>query len=127
VKWKEEKNRREGDNGSSAKGYLERGVAGEGQELAPEVREEPEEQAQAKAENEAGDDGEVKGSVFAAMNDVAGKAAEAKRKLAAEVEECAEKSQESAKQKQGSAKFAERIHCDESKSRMVKESKSRRG
>jgi hypothetical protein len=41
------------------------------------VREEPEEERERGAEYEAGDDWEMKGGVFAAMDDVARKAAKA--------------------------------------------------
>jgi len=43
------------------------------------VGEEPEEEREGKAEDEAGDDGEVKRSMLAAMDDVSGKFAETKR------------------------------------------------
>jgi hypothetical protein len=54
------------------------------------VIDEPEEQAQGDAEDEARNDRKVDPGVFAAMDDVAGKAAEAKRKFAAEVKESAD-------------------------------------
>jgi hypothetical protein len=46
---------------------------------AAEVGEEPEEEREGDAEDEAGDDGEVKRSMLAAMDDVAGKFAEPER------------------------------------------------
>ncbi len=52
--------------------------------------EEPEEKRKAQAEDKARNDGKVEGSVFAAMDDVAGKAAELQRKLSAEVEKGAD-------------------------------------
>jgi hypothetical protein len=48
-----------------------------GDALTAEVREEPEEERERGAEYEAGDDWEMKGGVFAAMDDVARKAAKA--------------------------------------------------
>jgi hypothetical protein len=54
--------------------------------LAAEVREEPEEKGKCCAEDEAGEDGEIEGGVFAAMDDVAGEFSEAKRELATEIE-----------------------------------------
>ena len=49
------------------------------QRLATEMGEEPEEERECRAENEAGDDGKIESGVFAAMDDVAGEFAEAKR------------------------------------------------
>jgi len=74
--------------------------------LAAEVGEEPEEQGETCAEKEAGDDGEIEGSVFAAMDEVAGKAAETERELAAEVKKSADGEKESAENKEGAAEFA---------------------
>jgi hypothetical protein len=65
--------------------------------LAVEAGEKPEEKTQGDAEDQACDDREIKGGVFAAVDDVAGKFAEAEREFAAEVEKGAGKNQESAK------------------------------
>jgi len=51
--------------------------------------EEPEEEGKDDADEEAGDDGKVEGGVFAAMNDVAGEAAQAEGETGAEVKESA--------------------------------------
>jgi hypothetical protein len=51
------------------------------------VREEPEEEGKCCAEDEAGDDREIEGGVFAAMDDVAGEFSEAERESATEIEE----------------------------------------
>ena len=59
-------------------------------QLAAEVREEPEEQGKCCAEDEAGDDREIEGGVFAAMDDVAGELSEAEREFATEIEESAD-------------------------------------
>lgn len=54
------------------------------------MREEPEEEGKCCAEDEAGDDREIEGGVFAAMDDVAGELSEAKREFAAEIEKSAD-------------------------------------
>ena len=54
--------------------------------LATEVGEEPEDQREAYAEDKASDDGKIKGGVFAAVDDVAGKAAESERQAPAKIE-----------------------------------------
>jgi len=59
-------------------------------QLAAEVREEPEEQGKCCAEDQAGDDREIEGGVFAAMDDVAGELSEAEREFATEIEESAD-------------------------------------
>ena len=72
--------------------YLRR-AAGRGKSaghLAAEVREEPEEEGKCCTEDEAGDDREIEGGVFAAMDDVAGELSEAKREFAAEIEKSAD-------------------------------------
>ena len=75
------------------------------------MTDEPEQQTQTEAEDEAGDDGEIKGGVFAAMDDVAGEAAEAEWKSCAEIKECAEEDEEAAKDEERAAEFAERLHA----------------
>ena len=54
------------------------------------MREEPEEEREADAEEQAGDDREVESGVFAAMDDVAGEAAEAEGEFTAEVKKRAD-------------------------------------
>lgn len=49
--------------------------------------------------------------MFASVNDVCGKAAEAKRNLAAEEEKCAEEGQRGSEDEKNSAKFAE-MHAE---------------
>jgi len=56
-------------------------------QLAVEMRGEPEEEGKCCAEDEAGDDREIEGGVFAAMDDVAGEFSEAERESATEIEE----------------------------------------
>lgn len=62
--------------------------------LAAEVGEEPEEKREGEAEDEAGDDGEVKRSMLAAMDDVSGKFAESKRQFRVEIEDGADNHQQ---------------------------------
>ena len=57
--------------------------------LAAEVGEEPKEQRKAEAEDEAGDDGEIEGGVFTAVDDVAGEFTETEGEFGAEVQESA--------------------------------------
>jgi len=70
----------------------------------------PEEKRKAEAEDETGDDGEIKRGVFAAMDDVAGEASETERKSRAEIQKCAKKDKDATEDEQGAAEFAERIH-----------------
>lgn len=77
---------------------------------ATEVGEEPEEEREGEAENEAGDDGKVKRSMLAAMDDVSGKFAESKRQFRVEIENSANNYQQAPEEKQSAAEIAERIH-----------------
>jgi len=77
--------------------------------------EEPEEQRESGAEDEAGDDGKVEGGVFATMDDVAGKAAKAQGELAAKVEERAENDQEDPEDEEHTAEFSEGVHKEDSR------------
>src|SRR2546421_1240614 len=70
----------------------------------------PEEERKAEAEDKAGDDREVEGGVFAAMDDVAGEAAQTEGEFAAEVEKGAEEDEQAAKEEKRAAEFAEGIH-----------------
>jgi hypothetical protein len=56
---------------------------------AAKVRKKPEEEREYGAEEQASNDGKVEGSVFATMDDVAGKFSETKGELAAEIKESA--------------------------------------
>ena len=67
----------------------------------------PEEEREAEAEDETGDDGEIESGVFASMDDVAGEASETERKSRAENEE-------------GAAEFADGIHGKECRRNAVK-------
>jgi hypothetical protein len=76
----------------------------------------PEEDRQNNADNETGDDREVEGSVFAAMDDVAGEAAEAERETTAEIKKCTDHDDDSAEDKESAAEFTEGVHKFECKS-----------
>ncbi len=72
----------------------------------------PEEEREGGAEEETRDDGEVEGGVFAAMDDVAGEAAEAEGEFAfaSDVKKGADRDEESAENEEGAAEFAKRVH-----------------
>jgi hypothetical protein len=74
------------------------------------VGNEPEEERNAEAEDKASDDRKVKRRVFAAVDDVAGKAAEAQGKFSAEVEKSADEDEEATEEEQGAAEFTLRVH-----------------
>jgi hypothetical protein len=76
------------------------------------MSEKPEEERKTEAENEAGDDREVEGGVFAAMDDVAGEAAEAQREFSAKVKKSTYNDEESTENEKGAAEFAEGIHSE---------------
>ena len=89
----------------------EGGAGGENRDgLAAEVGEKPEEEREDEAEDEAGDDGKVKRSMLAAMDDVSGKFAEAKRQFGVEIEDGTDDEQKAPEEEESTAKFAERIH-----------------
>ncbi len=72
--------------------------------------EEPEDQSEAYAEGDRSCDWEVEGGVFAAVDDVAGEAAEAEREFAGEVEESARGDEDAAEDQEGTAEVAGWIH-----------------
>jgi len=74
------------------------------------VGEEPDKERKSDAQKKAGDDGKVKRSVFAAMNDVAGKFSQAEGELVAEVQKSTDKGKKGSKEKKGAAEIAERLH-----------------
>jgi hypothetical protein len=79
------------------------------------VGDEPEEERNAKAEDKAGDDREVKGGVFAAVDDIAGKFSQAEGQFFAGVEKSANEGEEAAEEKKGAAEFAKRVHEEDSR------------
>jgi hypothetical protein len=72
--------------------------------------EEPEEEREGNAEEKAGDDREIEGGVFAAVDDVSRKAAEAQREFSPEVEKSPDKDEECAEDEEGAADFAKGVH-----------------
>jgi hypothetical protein len=76
------------------------------------MSEQPEEERKTEAEEEAGDDRKVEGGMFAAVDDVAGEAAEAQREFSAEVKKSAHNHEESTENEKSAAEFAERIHSE---------------
>lgn len=74
------------------------------------MRDQPQQKRKYDAEHDASHDREVKGSVFAAMNNVAGKSSQAEREFAREIKERAQDDEESADIKEGAAEIAQRIH-----------------
>lgn len=72
--------------------------------------EEPEKKRKDRAEEQAGDDGKVESSVFAAMDNVAGKFSKTKGELAAKIEESTDERKQPTQEEQGAAEFAERVH-----------------
>ena len=74
------------------------------------MSEEPEQKGKNGAEDEAGDDREIKCGVFAAVHDISGKPSEAKGEFAAEIEKSADEDKETAKKEQSAAEITKRIH-----------------
>jgi hypothetical protein len=72
--------------------------------------EEPEKNGEKNADDETRDDGKIKGDTLAAMDDVAGKMAEAEGEPATGVEEGADKTQQDAENQENAAKVAEGNH-----------------
>ena len=70
---------------------------------ATEVGDEPEDESQANAEEDGSGDWEVEGGVFAAMDDVAGEAAEAEGEFAREIEEGAGGDEDGAEDEESAA------------------------
>ena len=73
----------------------------------------PEEKRERCAEEQTRDNGEIKGGVFATMDDVAGKFSQAKREFGTEVEKSADEDKEYAKEEENTAEFAEGVHGKE--------------
>jgi len=74
------------------------------------VGEEPEEEREGGAKYKAGHDGEVERSVFAAMDDVARKAAKAEGQSATKVEKSAGKDKKASKQEESASEFTNGVH-----------------
>jgi len=80
----------------------------------------PEEEREAEAEGETGDDGEIESGVFASMDDVAGEAAETQWEFSAEIKYRANGQEQGAQNEEGAAEFADRIHGKECRRNAVK-------
>lgn len=78
--------------------------------LSAEMREEPSQQREDDADQEASRDREIKGCVIAAVHDVAGETAEAERQLSTEIEQSAHAGDNDAENNQSAAEIAERFH-----------------
>jgi len=74
------------------------------------VREQPEEERERDAEYETGDDWKIKSGVFAAMHDVARKAAKAEGQFATKVEKNAGDDKKASKQEESASEFAKGVH-----------------
>jgi hypothetical protein len=74
------------------------------------VGEEPEEKEESEAKEESGDDGEKESGVFAAVDDVAGEAAESEREATGEVEQGAGDGKDGAEDEEDAAEFTKRVH-----------------
>jgi hypothetical protein len=75
------------------------------------VGEKPQKDREDDANHDARHDWEIKSGVFAAMNDVARKTAEAKRQFTTEVKKTADDGQESPKEQKRAAEIAKGIHA----------------
>lgn len=80
--------------------------------LPAEVRDQPQQKRKYDAEHDASHDREVKGSVFAAMNNVAGKFSQAEREFAGEIKERAQDDEQPAEKEKRAAELAERVHVE---------------
>jgi hypothetical protein len=84
------------------------------------VGDEPEEEREAEAQNETSNDGKIKRGVFATMDDVAGKTAEAEREFSTEVEKSAKENEETSEEEERAAEFAERVHEEDCRRKEVR-------
>ena len=80
----------------------------------------PEEEREAEAEDETGDDGEIESGVFASMDDVAGEVAETQWEFSAEIKYRANGEEQGAENEEGAAEFAEGIHGKECRRNQAK-------
>ena len=77
---------------------------------AAELVDDPKNQTEEHADDQARDQREVESAVLASMDDVAGQAAEAERQFAAEIQECANGDENRAKDEYGAAELLNRFH-----------------
>jgi len=80
----------------------------------------PEEEREAEAEDETGDDGEIESGVFASMDDVAGEVAETQWEFSVEIKYRANGEEQGAENEEGAAEFADGIHGKECRRNAVK-------
>ena len=74
--------------------------------LAAKVGEEPEDEREDGAQEQASDNGKVKGSVFAAMDDVTRKFSQAEWELATQEKKPAKEHEQNTQEKKSAAEFA---------------------
>ena len=80
--------------------------------LAAKVIDEPENQADRDADDQAGDKRKIKCAVLAAMDDVAGQPAETQREFWAEVEKCADQDEHGSGEEKQAAELLRWFHND---------------
>lgn len=78
--------------------------------LATEVRDEPQEKGERDAEKQTGDDWKVEGSVFGAVNNVAGQFPQAERESVPKIKKGADQDDKPSEEDKKAADFARRIH-----------------
>ena len=71
----------------------------------------PENQADDYADDQARDDREIKGAVFAAIPDVTGQTTEVERRSWSEVEECADEDEHCSDREEKSPELLDRFHA----------------
>jgi hypothetical protein len=86
------------------------GASAKRRRSAAELIDDPENQAEKDADDDAGDQREVEGGALAAMDDVAGQAAEAKGKFGPEIEEGADNDEKGAEDEQGASELLSGLH-----------------
>ena len=91
-----------------------RACCGNGLPSTAEVREEPEEEREREAQNEAGDDREIESGVLATIDKVTGEAAKTEGEFAAEVKKRTNDDEEPSEDKKCAAEFSDRLHSEHS-------------
>lgn len=74
------------------------------------MREKPEKKREGGAEEQAGNDGKVEGSVFATMDDVAWKSSKAKGELVSEIEKDADQNEKRSEENERASEIAKGLH-----------------
>jgi|SRR5713226_6868221 hypothetical protein len=109
--------------GRRSEGYRHEGEKKCGDALAAEAGDKPKEERKSGAEYQAGDDWKIEGSVFAAMDDVAGKSSQTEGELAAEVQQRAAEEEERAENEKQTAELARGIHEESVEEKRGKEAR----